>query len=253
MNLFNRILLGTVITFGSIYSAQHLKVEYENIELQDPPTSFGVSKEFQEKLKAERKKPQKFFLYYANGESLYKSVPRKSFVNNAGDLRVDEKTISHNREVYKDIELKVYKPKGAKGVYVYQNFLDIREEFYGYKDTKFSSIDYKDETITIDKYHCKLVEVSFPNNPSAKTKVWYTEDIPISAGPNAFNIFPGLVLRVESPQYINTAVKISNEAKLSDLEKINPKLPVYKEEEFYKKMKEIRERRSKVTKEEIRL
>ena len=253
MNLFNRILLSTVITFGSIYSAQYLKVEYENIELQDPPTSFGVSKEFQEKLKAERKKPQKFFLYYANGDSFYKSIPKESFTHNAGDTRNDENTVLHKREVFKDREIKIFKPKGQNAVYGYYSYPDIKEEFYGSTEAKFSQVEYKDETIIKDKYVCKLVEVSFPNNPSDKTKVWYTEDIPISAGPNAFNIFPGLVLRVESPQYINTAVKISNEAKLSDLEKINPKLPVYKEEEFYKKMKEIRERRSKVTKEEIRL
>ena len=77
--------------------------------------------------------------------------------------------------------------------------------------------------------------------------------MPISAGPFGFSSFPGLVLRVESPDDVITAVKISNETKLSDVEKMNPKLKVYRNEELNKKLEEVRELRSKGTKEEIRL
>lgn len=252
MNAFNIILVTLFLADNSFYNAQYLMVEYENINLQNQ-NLVGVSKEFQDKLNTVHKSPQKFFLYYADGASFYKSIPRKSFTNNAGDTRKDERTVEHKREVFKDSELKVYRPKNAKGIYGYYRFPDINEEFYGYKESNFSKIDYKEETLTINKYLCKLVEISFKGAPNTVYKIWYTEDIPISAGPAGFNVFPGLVLRVESPQYIETAIKISNEAKLSDVEKINPQLPVYKEEDFDKKMKEVMEKRSKTTTEEIRL
>ena len=252
MNLFNRILLGTVITFGSIYRAQYLKVEYERTDLHDTKLS-GVSQKFEDKVNANRKIPQKFVLYYADGNAFYKSIPKASFSHNAGDTRKDENTVLHKKEIYKDDELKVYYHKKDKGIYGYYNFPNIKEEFYGYKESKFSQIDYKEETIQIDNYPCKLVEVSFEHMPATIYKIWYTEDIPIVAGPNGFNVFPGLVLRVECDTFVLTAVKISNDGKLSDIEKINPKLKIYKNEELDAKMKDVMERVGKTSTEEIKL
>jgi GLPGLI family protein len=89
--------------------------------------------------------------------------------------------------------------------------------------------------------------------PATIYKIWYTEDIPIVAGPNGFNVFPGLVLRVECDIFVLTAVKISNDGKLSDIEKINPKLKIYKNEELDAKMKDVMERVGKTSTEEIKL
>ena len=252
MNGKDKILLIFIICCYSFLSAQYLKVDYERTDLIDVNLS-GVSKEFQDKVNENRKVPQKFVLYYADGNAFYKSIPRASFSHNAGDTRKDENTVVHKREVYKDDELKVYYKKNDKGIYGYYNFPDLKEEFYGYKESKFSKIDYKNETIQIDNYPCKLVEVSFEHMPATIYKIWYTEDIPIVAGPNGFNVFPGLVLRVECETFVLTAVKISNDGKLSDVEKIDPKLKIYKNEELDSKMRDVMERVGKTTTEEIRL
>lgn len=233
----------------SVYS-QHMRVEYEKYNLKDLDYNISLSKEYQDKVSAERKKAQKYFLYYSDGYSFFKSIPRSPITHNAGDKKEND-VQTHKREIYKENELKMYHNKNENGNYSYHNFKDTNEEFYGYKDTKFAKVEYKDDTMNIDNYVCKLVEVSFDN--IKKYKVWYTEGIPVSAGPFSFNNFPGLVLRVEAESYIITAVKISNDAKQSDIEKINPKINVYKNEEYDKKLKDINEQRSKPTFEEIKL
>lgn len=252
MKILNQVLSINVLLFCNLIYSQYLKVEYQKIDLSTHKLN-GVSKEFQDKINQNNKVAQTSFLFYAEGNALFTTVPKDSFTNNAGDKRKDEKTVIHKREVFKGTEIKIYTPKNTKGIYVYYNFPDIKDEFYGYADTKFSKIDYKAATIVIDKYLCKLVEVSLEAVPEKTYKIWYTEDMPISAGPFGFSSFPGLVLRVESPDDVITAVKISNETKLSDVEKMNPKLKVYRNEELNKKLEEVRELRSKGTKEEIRL
>jgi GLPGLI family protein len=245
------LFICTLIVFTSVYS-QFLKVEYQKIDFSNQKLN-GTSQEFQNKINELNKIAQTSFLYYAEGNAFFKTVPKDSFTVNAGDQRKDERTVIHKREAFKDKEIRIYTPKNVKGIYVYYDFPDINDEFYGYADTKFAKIDYKDNTIIIDHYSCKLVEVSFEGMPEKIYKVWYTEDMPISAGPFGFSSFPGLVLRVESPDDVITVVKISNETKLSDVEKMNPKLKIYKNEELNQKMKEVMEKRSKTTTEEIRL
>ncbi|WP_157676849.1 GLPGLI family protein [Chryseobacterium sp. T16E-39] len=243
------ILLATLL-INILISSQHLKVEYEKYDLKDIDHNSNLTKEYQDKVNTERKKPQKYFLYYTDGYSFFKSIPRNSISHNAGDKKENDVQI-HKREIYKEIELKMYHNKNDDGNYAYHNFKDTNEEFYGYKDTKFAKIEYKDDTMNIDNYVCKLVEVSFDS--MTNYKVWYTEAIPISAGPFSFNNFPGLVLRVETENYTITATKISNDAKESDIEKINTRLKVFKNEDYDKKLKEVNEQRSKPTFEEIKL
>jgi GLPGLI family protein len=243
------ILLSTFFSNIFVYS-QHLKVEYEKYDLTDG-SNINMSNEFNEKVRQIRKAPQKYFLYYKDGNSFFKSIPRNSFTLNAGDIKKDESTTLHNREVFKDIELKIHHNKNENGNYNYHNFQNIDEEFYGYKDTKFAKIEYKDDTMNIDNYVCKLVEVSF--NSVTNFKVWYTEAIPIAAGPFSFNNFPGLVLRVETASYVITAIKINNNAKESDVERMDTKLKVFKNEDYDKKLREVNEQRSKPTFEEIKL
>ncbi|MFY7845445.1 MULTISPECIES: GLPGLI family protein [Chryseobacterium] len=243
------ILLSVLFSNGLVYS-QRLQVEYEKYDLTDG-SNINMSNEFNEKVRQIRKTPQKYFLYYKDGNSFFKSIPRNSFTHNAGDIKKDESTTLHNREVFKDVELKIYHNKNENGNYSYHNFQNINEEFYGYKDTKFTKIEYKDDIMNIDNYVCKLVEVSFDS--ITNFKVWYTEAIPISAGPFSFNNFPGLVLRVETDSYKITAIKISNDAKESEVETMNNKLKVFKNEDYDKKLREVREESSKPTFEEIKL
>lgn len=227
---------------------QYLKVEYERIDLQNFKSE--SSQEFNNKVNSVRKTPMESVLFYADGYSFYKTTPRKTFVHDAGKVGIglNEKT---KREVFKEFQLKVYHTKSENGSYSYYDFPEINEEFYGYTEMNYKNIAYKDDVQKIDNYYCRLVEATLVNN--AVAKIWYTEDIPVSTGPMGFNTFPGLVLRVELPDSVITAVKIGNDSKKSEIEKINPKLKVYKGDEFQKKMQEIREIRSKPTTQEIRL
>lgn len=250
-SLIKIVLLFTLIIYSNFHS-QSLKVEYERYDLNED-YDINKSKEFNDKKNQARKIPMKLFLYYTNGFSFFKSVPRNSFTNNTGDIHKDESTTLHNREIYKETELKMYHNKDEKGNYSYHNFPQIKEEFYGYIEPKFAKIEYKEDIINIDNYVCKLVEVSLASDPTHINKIWYTEAIPISAGPFSYSTFPGLVLRVEAPTYTLTAIKISNDVKDNEVEKMNPKLKVYKNDEYTKKMKEVIEQSSKPTFENIKL
>lgn len=252
MKILLKIILVYVLYVNSNFYAQNLKVEYERYDLNEN-YDLQRSKEFNDKKNQAHKIPMKLFLYYADGSSFFRSVPRNSFTHNAGDIQKDESTTLHKREIYKESELKMYHNKNENGNYSYHNFPQIKEEFYGFVEPKFAKIEYKDDVINIDNYICKLVEVSLASDPQHVNKIWYTEAIPIAAGPFSFNVFPGLVLRVEAQGYILTAVKVSNDIKTDEVEKINPSLKVYRNDEYTKKMKEAIEQSSKPTFEEIKL
>lgn len=252
MKTLIKITLIFVLFVNNNFYSQHLKVEYERSDLNED-YDINQSKEFNDKKSQARKIPMKLFLYYADGYSLFKSIPRNSFTNNAGDIQKDESTTLHKREIYKEIELKICHNKNENGNYIYHNFPQIKEEFYGYLEPKFSKIEYKEDILTIDNYVCKLVEVSLESDPTHINKIWYTEAIPIAAGPFSFNNFPGLVLRVEAPTYTLTATKISNNINDNEVEKMNSKLKVYRNNDYTKKMREVTEEISKPTFENIKL
>jgi GLPGLI family protein len=252
MKFLIKLTLLSTFFINMLVNSQHLKVEYERYDLNED-YDLNRSKEFNDKKNQVHKIPMKLFLYYADGFSFFKSIPRNSFTNNAGDIQKDETTTLHKRETYKETELKIYHNKNENGNYSYHNFPQIKEEFYGYIEPKFAKIEYKEDIINIDNYICKLVEVSLESDPTYINKIWYTEAIPIAAGPFSFSVFPGLVLRVETPSYILTAIKISNNVEDSEVEKMNPKLKVYRNNEFIKKMQEVVEQSSKPTFEEIKL
>jgi len=247
INIIIALFASTLLTN---LSGQHLKIEYERTELENlsSPTMSG---EFNDKVNLARKTPQKSFLYYANGNSFFKNIPRSSFSQDAGTSQLDETTKKIKKEVFIDVDIKIYHSRNDKGSFQYFNYPRINDEFYGYVEMNYKKIDYKDDVLKIDNYFCKLVEVTLINGQV--TKIWYTEDIPVSTGPLGFNTFPGVVLRVESPSYVMTAVKISNDAREGDVEKINSKLKVYRGDDFINKMKKVRELNSKPILQEIKL
>ncbi|KMQ62925.1 hypothetical protein ACM39_17605 [Chryseobacterium sp. FH2] len=132
--------------FLNFFNAQYLKVEYERIELNELENR-SMSKEYKEKVNTTRKIPQKNFLYYANGNSFFKNIPRADFIHDVGTTQIDESNKRRKKEVFKD--------------------------------------------------------------------------------------FPGVILS-RIPDYILTAIKVSNDSKENDVEKIYPKLKVYKGEEYKK-------------------
>lgn len=237
-----RLFFSFFILFN-VFQAQNLKVEYTQIEKQ----KFGSSNtkissnDFKNKVAKELEKGQKNILFVLDGDSFFKSVPIANIVLEEEAKRVDDNTITQNRYENVIIQTKIYSKKGDKGLYQYHNF--DNDEFYHYSILKFDQIEYKDDVEYIENYKCKLVEAS---SMGSVFRIWYTEDVPISAGPYAFNQFPGLVLKVESSTFLIFATKVSNEGKKEDFESINPKLKVLNDDEFMNRRSDYQIEKSKV-------
>ena len=186
---------------------------YENI-----PES--QKEEIRRQLKQQYEKPNKFVLFYNDGSSYF----------------VNDPTVVLPERIQKTEYLRI---KDKKGFYSLNDF--IVEEFYGYYPQDNIQIEYTDETQIIENYKCKLAIYKSGNT---KSKVWYTEDIPISAGPYIYYKVPGLVLKVENPNLLCYAVGISKEFDKKDLRKMDPNLKIYEEEELKQKKIEGNEKMS---------
>ncbi|AZA48368.1 GLPGLI family protein [Chryseobacterium carnipullorum] len=229
--------------FFNFINAQNLKVEYEYVNKQDlSEYSSESSSTFKRQAEEKLKKAQKQILYFYKGNTFYKNIPTEGFENEKERKKVDERTTSITKESFVIKPIKIYHKKNDPGFYQYQNFGD--EEYYKYYAPKFSKVEYKDNVEQIEKYTCKLAEVTL--NSGGLVKVWYAEDFPVSAGPYVYNSFPGLVLKVESPNFIVYATKISNDGKETDFEPMNSKLKVLDQEKDKDKIQEIMKEASKV-------
>ncbi len=203
-------------------NAQQLKVDYE-LKRDVASAHKDFSPEFREKVKTSEEVSEKFVLYYSNGDSFFKSFPKPSVQHENAPVKVGN-TTTYLAEVYKIAPILIYKKKGDDYFYAYHT--EDGKEFYKKSKLFLTSVDYKEETQKIDAFVCKLVEVTTKNGDVIK--IWYTEEMPISTGPFAYGDFPGLVLKIEAPTFLMYATKISKDFKESELEKINPKLPIEK-------------------------
>jgi GLPGLI family protein len=201
--------------------SQFVKVEYDLQRNTTTSTDKTFSAEYKEKVLQRDKKPEKYILYYGNGNSFFKSLPIPVIQHENDPVNVDGNSTTMV-EISEKKPVRVYKIKGEDKFYSYKN--DDGNEFYKKTLLKFSSVNYKEETQKIDNFVCKLVEVT--NASGSITKVWYTEDLPISTGPFAYGEFPGLVLKIETPTFIMYATKISEDISEKDIEKMDNKLKI---------------------------
>ncbi|MGR3857348.1 GLPGLI family protein [Chryseobacterium indologenes] len=210
-----------------IHSQEKLKVNYEvihqtNVSWGDAKLSDEMKDQMLKKIEQLKKRPESCILYYYGGNSYFT------------ELVSDEKNI--NKKQKKEY----FKFKNQNSYYQLNDYRV--EEFYGYYPDSSSEIEYKDENLTIENYLCKLAIVKTGNIIS---KVWYTEEIPVSAGPYNFNSLPGLVLKVENSKYLCYATHISKDCKEHEIKKMDSKLSVYKGLELETKIKEGRDKMRK--------
>lgn len=209
--------------YAFMYSQISLKVNYETIiQTKINWNGFNVPQSHKEEIERqsslENKKPKKFILYYDDGNSFFQRDP-------------NEKLSSREQKT------EYYRLKNKDGIFLLNDY--IVEEFYGYYPMDNVSIEYTDETQVIENYNCKLALCKIENT---MYKVWYTEDIPVSAGPYIYYKVPGLVLKIESPNLLCYAVNVSKEIDESDIKKMNPELKIYEGEELKRKNDEGREK-----------
>ena len=221
------------IFFSTLFFGQtKLTVQYqtqtiikaENINYGDFNVPEAQKQMILDKLKSQKIPPTEYILNYYNGDSYFENIitPDKN-------------------DFWKRQKVEYYKVKNKNGYYELYDY--IVEKFIGQHNYN-PEIEYKEETQEIEKYSCKLAIVKLNNIVS---KVWYTENIPTSTGPFNYTGFPGLVLKVETPNRVIYATKITNDCKPEAVKKIDKKLPVYegtelelKKEEANKKLKEYR-------------
>ena len=215
------IYLITAIFFSIVIKSQLLKIEYDLIRNTTITTDKDFSEEFKNKVLKSEQNPEKYVLYFANGNSFFKSLPTETvqYENAPVSSGAGSKTLI---EIAKKQPVKVYRLKGEKEFYGY-TILD-GNEFYKKILFKSTSQNYKNDVIEIDKFKCKLVEVI--GSTGKIIKVWYTEDLPISTGPFAYGDFPGVVMKVETTTFVIFATSISKEMRENDVERPDPKLKV---------------------------
>jgi GLPGLI family protein len=109
---------------------------------------------------------------------------------------------------------------GANTEY-YKNFVtqkQVEKRELGDKDyiieDSLRHINWKlvDETKTILGYHCK--KATGKTERGSDVEAWYTEDIPVSSGPETFNGLPGMILQVDinKQEFLITAVSVEKSA-----------------------------------------
>lgn len=201
--------------------AQSVRVDYDLKRNTTISTEKNLSDEFREKILESEKEAEKYVLYFVNGDSFFKSLQTKEIQHENAPVKSGGNTTTLVETSVKQ-PVKVFKIKGEDKYYGYKNV--DGDEFYKVSQIQFNSKKYKDESEKIDKFICKLAEVT--NSSGNVVKVWYTEDLPISTGPFAYGDFPGLVLKVETPTFVIYATKISENVNGNEMEKMNNKFHI---------------------------
>lgn len=241
-----------LLLFSFPLFSQGLKVEYEYVNKQNLFENSTLSEESIKKGKELSNNPQKYVLMYFDGNTFFKNINSSdSFTKETSRTTEQEgntklEKVQAERLIKKDT--KIFHNKNEKGFYQYFNF--NKEELYHYSEPEVESINYKNETSYIDIYKCNLVEIIYKNGTNAK--VWYTEDIPINGGPFAFNNLPGLILKVETPNFLIFATKVSDFKNQNEMEIVNKKLTVFNDDDFRRKMIELRNQPVIETRNEVR-
>ncbi|MFC7345855.1 GLPGLI family protein [Chryseobacterium zhengzhouense] len=210
-----------LLFFGVFVKSQSLKVDYDLVRNTTISTDKNFSSEFRDKILESEKQPEKYILYFINGNSFFKSLPTKEIQHENAPTKSGGTTTTLV-EISVKQPVKVFKMKGDDKYFGFSS--RDGKDFYKISRANFGSKVYKNDEQKIDKFICKLAEIT---NPSGTiTKVWYTEDLPISTGPFAYGDFPGLVLKVETPTFVMYATKISETVNESEIERMDSKLPV---------------------------
>ncbi len=219
-----------------MYSQDALKVEYDYVVKPNGVNNSRRTEAYQKTFEEQAKTPEKQVLYYYKGDLFFRNFEKPEIVIN-GDNSKEGNTMTRLKERMTFPVSRFYKNKDDDQTYELRTYPKV-EQFYHYYKPTWEQINYKNETIKIDKFECKLVELV--QKDGKIVKVWYTEMLPISAGPLGFYDFPGLVLKVETDSYVCYATVINNNASAKDIEKPDAKLKSYSGEDYDNKVQEIR-------------
>lgn len=190
----NLIIIVFVLVFMDVHS-QELKVTYNNRILIDS-TRLENADSFTREDLLESAKGDTYELLIKDGESFYGPLFIKDGTSiSSGSLGNTHISHGYYESIYRNkMENAMVSSIGFGG----ETFL-IKE--------KLEPIDWKikEETKKIDSYVVKRAEAMVDGR---NVVVWFTDEIPISAGPSYFSGLPGLVLQAQFGKRLITATKI---------------------------------------------
>ena len=138
------------------------------------------------------------------GRTVVKSMPRSAYPVYDGDAKPDvaagfQEALMHMPTVWTGY------PEGQTTV---REFI-FPHEYEGYEPTTDIAWTLSDDTLTVSGYLCQQAMATFRG---LEWHVWYTEEIPSSAGPWRLRGLPGLIVKAESEVHTFCLAKLRMEA-----------------------------------------
>lgn len=204
-----------------VVQSQDLSVVYQEKRVLTPEKLERMPEEFREIALRESKIKHLYTLVYSDGLSMYKNnIETKN-------LNEESSTITKNEEERKIIEDRIRVTNSKYEKYYYKNFKEglmlfnftnANKNFDGKDKLLEWNWQITNEVKVIDNYNCrKAVSTAFGYDFTA----WFTEEIPVNAGPEKFDGLPGLILFVQTAGIEYSVVSIKTEKKL---DVIKPKI-----------------------------
>ena len=138
------------------------------------------------------------------GRTVTKSMPRSAYPVYDDESKPDvaagfQEALMHMPTVWTGL------PTGQTTV---REFI-FPHEYEGYEETPDIAWTLTDDTLTVSGYLCQQATVTFRG---VEWHVWYTEEIPSSAGPWRLRGLPGLIVKAESEVHTFCLAKLRMEA-----------------------------------------
>lgn len=216
-NFFIALVLNTLAM-----QAQSVKVIYSQKELISQQRLDAMPPNIRNAKLAELKVPKLYILEVTDGISLYQKDKSTTDFNyeNSETLKTSESTVLENKIIVNKKNNPFFYYKELNNDLMLFKLSNGGIDFDGKDKLIVWNWEITNETKDINGYNCKkAVSRTF----DAYFTAWFTEDIPVNAGPEKFDGLPGLILYINTGglEFIADKIEVSNE-KIS-LEK--PKIP----------------------------
>ncbi len=260
----NKILLSLLILTTSFSSAQLAKATYTmkvsmNIDFKNNP---NIPKNVAERIKNRMSEPQNFHLYFDQTQSLYKKEEKlnspqerrggMSMRFGSGDGSITHTNLATRKQisqqelfgkmflVSKNMKQRKWSFTGeSKQIGQYTAY----EAIYVYKKAPTSfMMSFGNRNEEEEK------EAEAPEKVAVTVSVWFTPDIPISAGPASYFGLPGLVLMAQD----DNRVLVCTEVQMNIKDKITLEAPKKGQAVTQKEFSKIREKKAEEMRERFR-
>jgi GLPGLI family protein len=165
------------------------------------------------------------------GRTVVKSMPRSSYPVYDGDSKPDvaegfQEALMHMPTVWTGL------PNGQTTV---REFI-FPHDYEGYEPTPDIVWTLSDDTLTVSGYLCQQATATFRG---VEWRVWYTDEIPSSAGPWRLRGLPGLIVKAENDAHTFCLAELRMEASPITTPEQNPEVHRMKYAKLLKHRNEI--------------